>query len=159
ELPKRTIDKLSSPKSRIEPFDEIILDETQDLLRTNYLDVLDLSLKYGLAAGRWRIFGDFTAQNIYSAADLSLEKFRRTRSGNAAVCSLRINCRNTPRIASLAQNLAGSSVSYAKTLRADDGIEPVVYFYSNRADQRNSLLSSLGKLRSEGIKNHNIVIL
>ena len=159
ELPRKTIEKLSDPESRMDLFGEIIVDEAQDILRTNYLDVLDLSLEGGLANGKWRIFGDFTKQNIFSAADMSLEEFRQKRSGNATVCSLRENCRNTPRIANLAQNLAGSSLSYAKILRPDDGIEPEVYFYSNRADQRSSLIRSLGKLRSEGVKNRDIVIL
>src|SRR5262249_53967516 len=39
-------------------FDELVVDEAQDVLRDDYLDFLDLSLKGGLTSGRWRLFGD-----------------------------------------------------------------------------------------------------
>ena len=45
-------------------FDELIIDETQDVMRPSYLVFLALSLRGGLASGRWRLFGDFEKQNI-----------------------------------------------------------------------------------------------
>ena len=94
-----------------ELYDEIILDEAQDVLRRSYLDVLDLSLRDGLAGGHWRFFGDFTWQRIYDAEALTVEEFldppAEARAAGAEPisamrCALRINCRNTPRVAALA---------------------------------------------------------
>ncbi len=56
-------------------FDEIVLDEAQDVLRRSYLDALDLSLRGGLEGGHWRFFGDFTWQRIYDAAALTVDEF------------------------------------------------------------------------------------
>ncbi len=159
ELPRETIDKLSDPKARNIRFDEIIIDEAQDIFSTNYLDVLDLSLEGGLATGKWTIFGDFTTQNIFKGNDVSLDEFKRTLSGNAPIFSLRKNCRNTPRIAGLAQDLAGGTLVYSKTLRQDDGVKPEVHYYSNSEDQRILLVQCLEKLKRDKINNNDIVIL
>jgi hypothetical protein len=43
----------------------LVIDEAQDLLEDEYLDVLDLLVKGGLAGGRWAFFGDFERQAIY----------------------------------------------------------------------------------------------
>ena len=74
-----------------EVYDEIVLDEAQDVLRQSYLDVLDLSLAGGLDAGTWRFFGDFAYQRIYDAAALTLDqmlaprrRLRRRRALRAA---------------------------------------------------------------------------
>ena len=56
-------------------YDEIVLDEAQDVLRRSYLDALDLSLRGGLEGGHWRFFGDFTWQRIYDAAALTVDEF------------------------------------------------------------------------------------
>ncbi|HLC16185.1 MAG TPA: NERD domain-containing protein, partial [Thermodesulfovibrionia bacterium] len=79
-------------------FDEIIVDEAQDILRNEYLDFLDLSLEGGLASGQWRFFGDFEKQVIFGAANIPLDVFIKNRSGSASIYTLRMNCRNTPRI-------------------------------------------------------------
>jgi len=71
-------------------YDEIIIDEAQDLLRDKYLDVIDLILKGGLSAGRWRMFGDFEKQAIFSASNLSLEEFKTKRVKDIASYQLRV---------------------------------------------------------------------
>jgi superfamily I DNA/RNA helicase len=88
-----------------------------------------------------------------------LEEFRKTRSGNATVFSLRTNCRNTPRIAELAQELAGPGFVYSKTLRSDDDIKPVISFYSTQEHQMALLIECLEKLRKDKVNGRNIVIL
>ncbi|MBK6973908.1 MAG: DEAD/DEAH box helicase family protein [Sterolibacteriaceae bacterium] len=52
-------------------FDVLIVDEAQDLMRDEYLDVLDLVLKDGLAGGQWALFWDFERQAIYSPEDIA----------------------------------------------------------------------------------------
>ena len=81
-------------------YDELILDEAQDVLRQNYLDFLDLSVRDGLQGGRWRIFGDFQYQRVYDASTLTLDDF--VSAGGYPVWSLATNCRNTPRVAAMA---------------------------------------------------------
>ena len=72
ELPALAVETLLDNAGETNQFDELVVDEAQDILRGEYLDFLDLSLKGGLASGQWRFFGDFEKQAIYSAANLSL---------------------------------------------------------------------------------------
>ena len=118
-----------------------------------------MSLKGGLASGQWRFFGDFEKQAIYSAANLSLAEFFETRCNHAPVYDLRINCRNTPRVAELVHLLGGLSPPYKRILRPDDGLEPEINYYSNDLDQHSLLLNSIGTLRNEGFSNQDVVIL
>ena len=159
ELPAAATAMLLENAGETNQFDELVVDEAQDILRGEYLDFLDLSLKGGLASGRWRFFGDFEKQAIYSAADLSLAEFFETRCDHAPVYDLRINCRNTPRVAELVHLLGGLSPPYRRILRPDDGLEPEINYYANDLDQHSLLLNSVGTLRNEGFSNQDVVIL
>ena len=140
-------------------FDELVVDEAQDILRPAYLDFLDLSIAGGLAAGKWRFFGDFERQAIYGTNEQSLNDLLHQRSGNVARYSLRVNCRNTPRISELAQLLGGMNPPYRHVLRPDDGQDPVLHFYSDASDQSQKLVSSLEQLYAEGFRGSDITIL
>ena len=59
ELPRRACDGLIE---RPPEYDELVVDEAQDVLRSQFLDVLDVSLKDGLGGSTWRLFGDFSHQ-------------------------------------------------------------------------------------------------
>ena len=159
ELPTLAMESLLEDVSEADQFDELIVDEAQDILREEYLDFLDLSLSGGLAAGRWRFFGDFENQSIYGAANLSLEQFKRARCGHAPVFDLRINCRNTPRVAELVHLLGGLTPPYRRILRPDDGQEPEIHYYSNSAEQQSLLLNSIKTLQEEGFRTRDVVIL
>ena len=50
-------------------FDELIVDEAQDVLSPQYLDVLEFSVTKGLRNGRWRFFGDFENQAIFNTQE------------------------------------------------------------------------------------------
>lgn len=158
-LPALAIETLLELEGETDQFDELVLDEAQDILRGVYLDFLDLSLKGGLASGKWRFFGDFEKQTIYSAANLSLEEFIQTRCSNAPIYDLRINCRNTPRVAELVHLLGGLTPPYRRILRPDDGLEPEIKYYSNDLEQHSLLLNSIEILRNEGFSYQDIVIL
>ncbi len=140
-------------------FDELVVDEAQDILREPYLDFLDLSTKGGLAAGRWRIFGDFENQAIYGTARLPLEEFRRRRTGDAPILRLRVNCRNTPLIAEWVHLLAGLDPPYSRVLRPDDGIQPELRFYSDSSRQQDLLTLALEELERAGYEAPEIVVL
>ncbi|MBM7841617.1 NERD domain-containing protein [Herpetosiphon giganteus] len=167
DLNNPTFWKESLPNAAIEhlldqsevAFDEIVIDEAQDILRDNYLDVLDLSVIGGLAAGRWRFFGDFEKQAIYDAADVSLDSFIKNRVPNVPVFRLRINCRNTPRIVEHVHLLSGLTPKYSRTLRPDDQREPEIHYYQDDITQKNLLISIMERLYSEGFAGRDIVIL
>lgn len=140
-------------------FDEIIVDEAQDILRNEYLDFLDLSLEGGLASGQWRFFGDFEKQAIFGAANIPLDVFIKNRSGSASIYTLRMNCRNTPRIASFVHILGDLNPDYSKILRPDNGIEPELLYYDNDSDQLDLLIKTLDSLYKKGLTGKSIVIL
>lgn len=140
-------------------FDELIVDEAQDILRNEYLDFLDLSLEGGLASGQWRFFGDFEKQAIFGAANIPLNVFIKTRAGSASIYALRMNCRNTPRIASLVHILGDLNPDYSKILRPDNGIEPELLYYENGAGQTTLLINALESIYKKGLMGNNIVIL
>jgi hypothetical protein len=160
ELPQKAIDKLLDDTTEHYLYDEIIVDETQDLLCHNYLDFIDLSLKGGLGAGKWKFFGDFEKQAIYgSNAEISIGEAISTRLGNPPQYTLRVNCRNTPRIATLVHLLGDLNPEYSKILRPDDGVEPEIIYYTDEKDQKQRLLQTVKKLKQEGFANSDIAVL
>ena len=141
-------------------FDVMIIDEAQDVLRPDYLDFLDLMLAGGLAAGEWKVFGDFFHQQIYSAASLSLEDFCRNRCPGTPVYTMSVNCRNTPRIAACAPVLGGLSPDYSKVLRPDDNVKPELLFYSDEEQQTEILSDLLFRFREkEKYRGSEIVVI
>jgi hypothetical protein len=158
-LPLAATDMLLGATGEGHLFDELVVDEAQDVLRDVYLDVLDLSLRGGLPSGRWRLFGDFEKQAIYHTANLSLERFLQARGGQAPVYALRTNCRNTPRIAELVHLLGGLQPRYTKILRPDNRIEPELIYYTSPEHQQQLLLTKLHRLYAEGFTGHDIVVL
>ncbi|AQS59526.1 nuclease-related domain-containing DEAD/DEAH box helicase [Desulforamulus ferrireducens] len=159
DLPLFAIEKLIYEPDGTYLYDEIICDEAQDIFRENYLDFLDLSLKGGLASGKWRFFGDFEKQAIFNPDYPNIEEFIKRRGIYAPIYTLRINCRNTPRVASMAEILGRMVPSYSKILRPDDKTEPEIYFFSHRDEQQYMLIEILSKLTEEGFIGKDIVIL
>ena len=158
-LPVLAMETLLQDAGETSQFDELVVDEAQDILREEYLDFLDLSLKGGLASGKWRMFGDFEKQAIYSSANLSLGEFIDTRGNHAPVYDLRINCRNTPRVVELVHLLGRLAPPYRRILRQDNGLEPEINYYSNNLEQDSLLMNSITSLRREGFANRDIVVL
>lgn len=159
ELPSLAIDALLQQTEDDNVFDMLIVDEAQDILRDAYLDFLDLSLKGGLAAGRWRIFGDFEKQAIFTPSGETLDTFLATRAGGAPQYLLRVNCRNTPRISTLVELLGGLDPRYTRVLRPDDGIEPQMHFYASVSEQQEKLIGVLEMLYRDGYSGKDIVLL
>ena len=168
ELPTLALEALLEREGKREIYDEIVLDEAQDVLRRSYLEVLDLSLRGGLAGGHWRFFGDFTWQRIYDAAALSvdevLEPSAEARAAGAAPisamrCALRINCRNTPRVAALAVACGHVVPGYRRVRRPDDDVEPEMLWYEDGDEQLALLRAVLGRLRDDGLMGPRVVVL
>ncbi len=159
ELPERAIEALIERDPPFEPFDTLIIDEAQDLLRGSYLDVLDLLVRGGLASGRWRLFGDLEKQAIYSGDVLEPVALLQQRAGSAPVFSLRVNCRNSPRIATLVHLLGGLSPDYSRVLRPDNGIEPELKYFKTPADHQSLFIKVLESWYGEGIGGGEIAVL
>lgn len=140
-------------------FDELVIDEAQDIMRESYLDFLDLSLRGGFSAGRWRLFGDFEHQVIYAAANMDLQEFRERRAADAPVYSLRVNCRNTPLIAEWTRVLAELNPGYHRILRPDDGVSPIFRFYEDDVERVHRLVDALTTLEEQGFRGQDVVVL
>lgn len=144
--------------SRFGVFDELIVDEAQDVLRGCFRDVLDLSLRGGLAEGTWRMFGDFAWQTIYDDT-VSLKAFCAGDGGGCTEFPLDENCRNTPRVAGMACEAGHVQPGYRKVLRPDDGIQPEIGFYTDVDDQRRQLIDVLQALHNSGFTGPQVAVL
>jgi hypothetical protein len=160
ELPDLAVGGLLERASgEVPPFAVLIVDEAQDLLRMNYLDALDLSLAGGIEGGVWRFFSDTTRQAIYQSANVPLNTFLSQRSGGAVKYQLNVNCRNTPRVATLVSLLGGLVPPYSRVRRPDDGIEPVLHFYRTVEEQQRLLYQVLDMLFGEKYAGEDVVVL
>ena len=156
-FPIYALDALS--ENVTESFDTLVIDEGQDLIRSEYLDVFDGLLKGGLAGGTWAIFCDFHHQMIYMDTDedtlvreLEQRTFRFTRF------RLLTNCRNTRPIGEEVSFISGFDVPPFLPANVE-GI-PVDYrFYKDNIDQCKQVNEIVNQLRCEGINNNAITIL
>lgn len=159
ELPELAISRVLDDIDGPYLFDELIVDEAQDILKPDYLDFLDLILHKGLGSGRWRFFGDFTNQGIYADSGISLSDFVATRAPDAPIYTLVSNCRNTPRIAHLAELVSDMNPGYRRVLRPDDQVNPIVRYYDEEAEQREHLVNALEEAYRLGYPPSSILIL
>ncbi|MGC8487682.1 MAG: AAA family ATPase [Clostridia bacterium] len=105
-------------------YDELIVDEAQDILRPAYVDALELAVSGGLTDGRWRIFGDFNNQVIYEGSPD--DPFRLLPRDRFTQLQLRVNCRNPRAIARFLDRCGRSGLAYSTIRRPDEGRQPEV---------------------------------
>ncbi|MFI7640595.1 ATP-binding domain-containing protein [Nonomuraea sp. NPDC049400] len=154
ELPDLALEALLDTDHQV---DVLIIDEAQDLCTPEYLDVMDLMLKGGLAAGRWLMFGDFQRQAIYEVGDGRDVLSARVPSFFQPV--LHHNCRNTPRIGQAAAQLTGLGNVYKKFRRPDDGINVEYVKYTSPDEQELKLAQALDLLKKDHYPPEQIVVL
>lgn len=141
-------------------YDEIIIDEAQDILwNQHFLDFLDLILLGGLSSGNWRIFGDFEKQNIFSESNVFDYSKMDIRLSNVPHYTLRINCRNTPRIAEYVSLLGGLRPNYSSVRRPDNGVKPNILFYKSEEEQSEILMNIIRNVFQSGWRSEDIVVL
>ncbi|MFZ3152206.1 NERD domain-containing protein [Pseudomonas sp.] len=162
ELPVIAADRLLDDKYPWPIFDMLVIDESQDLLEEEYLDVLDLLLKGGLAGGKWAFFGDFERQAIFMAegsrgAQKAIESLC-DRAPHHAKYSLRINCRNARQIADTLAITSGLAPGYRKVLHDIEGADVDPLFYSSAAEQESKLAYAILDLKKT-FKAGEIVVL
>lgn len=158
-VPEAALSRLLNSHDEIEKFDVVVVDEIQDLVYEPYLNVLDLVLKGGLINGSWRIFGDFERQVLYGQSREQIDNLLKMRLGSFAKGALRINCRNTPRIAAISQLLGQLSPNYSRILRSDDRIEPIIRYYATPSQQGKEIVKAIDGLYKESYRCDDIVIL
>lgn len=163
DLPERVFNALD--EARIAGtgmlFDELVIDEAQDILiNDSFLSVLDSVLAQGLAGGRWRLFGDFQHQDIFGRGGESPRNVLEKLIGSQPpLVALKENCRNLPRVAHLAGQLGGVVGGYREWRREDDGFDPRVVFYDGAKTARKALIDALDTLVAEGFEPGQIVVL
>lgn len=140
-------------------FDEIIIDEAQDLITDNYIDIFDLIIKKGFDHGNWKFFGDFTRQAIYADTMTAKDMFEFIESKTSFIrYKLTINCRNTKQICSEIQTVTGfepPSELWSKI----EGI-PVEYnIFADLNEEYEKLKELLERLNSKNIDASSITIL
>ena len=139
------------------PFDVLVMDEAQDLSDRRTLDLLNLTIRGGLADGRWAIFGDFTRQALYNnpaepVATLSryVEHFARAK--------LTLNCRNTRMIAEETAILAGFQKPPFR-LSEEIGLPVEHRYWKTSTDLAASLTNIVERLVKDRISIEDIVLL
>jgi hypothetical protein len=139
-------------------FDALIVDEAQDILRKQYLDFLDLAVEGGLEGGRWTLFGDFRRQALFDSADIDLDDFL-SRWPGVATFNLRINCRNTQRIARWVTVMSSLDPGYSSVRRPDPGAVPRMHYFSEPSLQAKVLEKEvLPALYRDGFEGQDIVL-
>jgi len=156
DLPLMALEAIDS--GAIEPFDHLVIDEGQDLIRSEYLDVFDGLLKGGLAGGHWEIYCDFEKQAIYS--DLSVAEMLNVLEERAAFTRfcLTVNCRNTRPIAKQTALLSGFDIPPFLPAKIE-GLPVDYYFCENEADKVAKLSDLLLEFRQQRIPAKSISIL
>ncbi len=137
-----------------EPFDALIVDEGQDILRSEFFTALDFILKEGLKGGQWSIYYDSNNQGrLYNNFDEGL--IRKLTDFGATAYNLHINCRNTQPIAIQTSVISGFKM--AKTL-LDHGEKVEYYWYESLNELEQKICDLISRLIKDGIRNEDITI-
>jgi len=162
ELPAIVIDRFLSDDYSMPQFDLLLVDEAQDILRDEYLDVLELLLSGGLSGGQWVFFGDFEHQAIYlsngwETAESMIENLR-VRAPHFATFLLSVNCRNASPIAEAITLACNVNPGYSRFLHELEGASVEPKFWSETENQMTKLDEEVSHLRNT-FKLEEIVVL
>lgn len=155
-LPYLTLQRL---EENSDSFDLLIIDEAQDLVNDLYLKVFDSMLTKGLARGRWRMFGDFSMQAIFSQSMKSEEIFKLLEDRTSFInFKLTINCRNPQPICEEIKTVTGYAPQHETVMKI--GGPPVNYVtYKDNKEGAEYLELEIGHLLNQGVKPGQITIL
>lgn len=137
-----------------EVYDCIVVDEGQDLLRSDYMDCLDKLVLGGLREGKWAIYYD-PNQNVYNR-ECDITKAIQFLKPLAACRSLTLNCRNAEEIGKV--NIALTGIDQARRFRSQGGVVEWLE-YSSREEERAKLFALLDELKADCVENKDIVLL
>jgi len=140
-----------------EKFDVLIIDEAQDLINPYYLEVFDMVLKGGIENGQWILFGDFSNQAIYLNQPVDIIDLLNSKSTFVQFPPLKVNCRNTKRIAS--QNTLLTGVEMAEFRSGGFDGESVATRFPAVSLQKSTIEEIIAELMSREIPLEKIVLL
>jgi len=140
-----------------EKFDILIVDEAQDLITSNYIEVFDSILKGGINHGNWIFLGDFSNQAIYLNDPAHTLDQLNSRTNFTKFPPLKINCRNTQKIAT--QNTLLTGIEKAEfTSRSIEG-EEIVNKFPSKINQMESIEEIIETLLIKNIPFKKITLL
>ncbi|MEV6544818.1 NERD domain-containing protein [Streptomyces sp. NPDC051665] len=136
-------------------FDQLVVDEAQDLMTFEHLSRLEELLADGLERGQWIFLIDRNNQ-VLSPEAFDADAWDYLRELGAASSSLSRNCRNTVQIVKQVQNYTGADIGVAI---AGEG-EPVRYRTVESATQEAVALDEyIDELIADGLEPKDITIL
>ncbi len=137
-----------------EKYEIMIVDEAQDLVKMKYIECLDKILDGGLKNGNWYMALD-EKQNIYNDEFETLVEMIQDEI-RPVITRLSKNCRNTKQISAFNVKATGIEQSVNNEAIGED-VEMVTYI--DETFQRNAIKKIIRRLKMNGIKNSEIVIL
>ena len=156
KLNQNVIDFIINHNESIEKFDQIILDEAQDILDQETVDILDLILKKGLKNGYFSFFGDFEFQNVQNRELIDINDFKS--KFDPLEFKLKENCRNIPDMISTARFYCDYN-PYEKILRKDENSEPIIIKYTNEIEMCKKIDDLIEHLIKQNFKLDEISVL
>lgn len=138
-------------------FDVLVIDEAQDLITDYYLEIFDWILKGGIKNGRWIMFGDFTNQAIYLDDPKEAHQLLKSKSHFSEYPPLKVNCRNTKKIAIHNTLLTGAELPSfnGKTVSG----KPINAKFPVKSKQANETAKIVKELLNNGVKRDQITLL
>ena len=149
QLPNKVYEYLNkNPLKEEEKFDELIIDEAQDICRIDFFLIFDKILKGGLKKGKIRMFGDFKEQQILPDRKSFKSILNKFGIHDFAEVLISTNCRNREQVGKRVANYCEIKSPYKKFLR-DGGQAPQPRFFSNKEDEIKEIHKVLDELRKE----------
>jgi hypothetical protein len=140
-----------------ERFDDIIFDEVQDLSARAVGDLVG-SWTREIEHARVLLLGDFTRQALYTGSSMTSAQLLQSVFGSLPVFNLRLNCRNTRRIALQTGILSGFGEQRVSE-RQPEGEQVSIQYYAGKAEGLSQLERIIRLLRESGQKAFEAVLL
>ncbi|WP_413102516.1 NERD domain-containing protein [Streptomyces sp. Inha503] len=146
-------DRLDEVQGRV--FDQLIVDEAQDLMTLESLDILEALVSGGLAEGRWILMLDQNNQ-VLSPDTYDPDAWAYVRTLGLEYGPMKRNCRNTVQIVEEVRSYTGANLGVAS---AGEG-EPVRFAdVHDRQGEARLLDDYVNELVREGVSPRDITLL
>jgi DNA replication protein DnaC len=138
-------------------YENIVIDEAQDVFTSRYLPWLDSLLIGGLQNGNWHAFGDFKTQKLYNTFEN--EDLIQDYSDNFARGTLKVNCRNLEVIGKLTYSLVPNAPKWKTFLRLENQVDPNIHYLPKNSSIITALDASIEYFKSQAFSYDDIIIL
>lgn len=142
DLPKKAVEKLLLAPD-VPKYENLIVDEAQDLGLAEYLDFLDLMLYSGLQKSKIILYGDFANQGIYGSGEEAMNQYLSRIPGLMVPDPLTVNCRNTVQVGEFVADIIDLNPNYSEFLRDDPMTGVKTMPLPDGADPKQNLVKAL----------------